>query len=89
MTGGKAAAATGAKSSGGSSGKPPPKGSGGGKSLQSFPVPTAIEDVEQEEVDEEVHKDEECTIKVGAAAWRRGWGAATASACSCAVPLGF
>ncbi|KAL4437978.1 hypothetical protein ABPG77_004199 [Micractinium sp. CCAP 211/92] len=64
MTGGKAAAAAGAKNSGGSSGNPPPKGSSGGKSLQSFPVPTAIEDVEQEEVDEEVHKDEECTIKV-------------------------
>lgn len=61
MTGSGAPAATGAASS---SGKAVPKSGGSSKSLHSFPVPTATEDVEREEADEEVHRDEECSIKV-------------------------
>lgn len=71
MTGSGAPAATGAASS---SGKAVPKSGGSSKSLHSFPVPTATEDVEREEADEEVHRDEECSIKVcaGGLGWV-GW----------------
>lgn len=72
MAGGKAPPAGGAPSSssgsGGGSGNPPPSSGGSSKSLHSFPVLSVAEDAEKEEADEEVHRDEECSIKVGA-----GW----------------
>lgn len=51
-------------SSGPARGAPPPKQHG----LTSFPVPSAEEDMQHDEVDEEVHKDEDVSIKVGALA---------------------
>lgn len=54
-------------SSGPARGAPPPKQHG----LTSFPVPSAEEDMQHDEVDEEVHKDEDVSIKVGALRWAR------------------
>lgn len=38
-------------------------GTSGNTSLKSFPVPTVMEDEERDVVDEEIHKDEDVSIK--------------------------
>ena len=48
-----------------------------GPALRSFPVPTVMEDEARDEVDEEIHRDEDVSIKVsgaGAAPFLHGAG---------------
>lgn len=46
-------------------------GGGGKGSLKSFPVPSVMEDEEQDAVDEEIHRDEDVSIKASGAGRRR------------------
>lgn len=43
-------------------------GTSGNNSLKSFPVPTVMEDEERDVVDEEIHKDEDVSIKASGTA---------------------